>query len=68
MIRFVEIGSICILKNYLFWDVMPCSPLQFKGRFGETAGSACYVLHAGLLNGLSFDPEDGGDMFHRNNC
>jgi hypothetical protein len=25
--------------------------------------SACYLLYAGFLLGLFFDPEDGGDMF-----
>jgi hypothetical protein len=25
--------------------------------------SACYLLHAGFLLGLYFDPEDEGDMF-----
>jgi hypothetical protein len=27
---------------------------------------ACYLLHAGLLFGLIFDSEAGGDMFLRN--
>jgi hypothetical protein len=25
--------------------------------------AACFLLHAGFLLGLFFDPEDGGDMF-----
>jgi hypothetical protein len=32
----------------------------------QEAGSACYLLHAGLLLGLSFDPKDGGNMLLRN--
>jgi hypothetical protein len=29
-------------------------------------GSACYLLHAGYLLGLFFDPEDGSDMLLQN--
>jgi hypothetical protein len=66
MITFVDIGSICILKSSVFWDLTPWSPLQVKGRFGGTATSASYVLHAALLHGLFVDPEEGGDIFLRN--
>jgi hypothetical protein len=30
---------------------------------GSKQSSACYLLQAGFLLGLFFDPEDGGDMF-----
>jgi hypothetical protein len=30
------------------------------------SASACYLLHAGFLLGLFFDPEDGNDMFLQN--
>jgi hypothetical protein len=33
---------------------------------GRVLFSACYLLHAGFLFGLFFDPEDEGDMFLRN--
>jgi hypothetical protein len=29
-------------------------------------GFASYILHAGFMYGLFFDPEDGSDMFLRN--
>jgi hypothetical protein len=35
-------------------------------RYQAESGSACYLLHAGFLLDLFFDPKDGGDMFLRN--
>jgi hypothetical protein len=32
---------------------------------GSKESPYCYLLHVGLLLGLSFDPEDGGDMLLR---
>jgi hypothetical protein len=34
--------------------------------FEVVISRSCYLLHAGFLFGLFFDPEDGGDMFFRN--
>jgi hypothetical protein len=31
-----------------------------------TCGYTCYLLHAGFLLSLFFDPEDGGEIFLRN--
>jgi hypothetical protein len=41
-------------------DIMPCSPLKV-----QVASRVCYLIHAGFLPGLFFDPDDGGDMFLR---
>jgi hypothetical protein len=49
-----EILTVVVMKNIIFWDIMPCSLLKVNL-------ATCF--HAGILLGLSFDPEDGGDMF-----
>jgi hypothetical protein len=41
--------------------------LQLQGRrISQTKYKGEKWLQAGLFLGFSFDPEDGGDMFHRN--
>jgi hypothetical protein len=50
--------KLFLIKSYIFWDIMPCSPLTFQGT--------CHLhllLHAGYLLVLFFDPEVGGNMF-----
>jgi hypothetical protein len=58
------------LKNCIFWDTRPCSPLNVNRRFGGTRNQlesrVIYLLHAVFLLGSFIDPEDGGDMFLRN--
>jgi hypothetical protein len=61
-----EVLTAMVVKSTVFWDNMPCSPLKVDQHFGEThykQSSAPYLLHAGFLLGLFFDPEDGGNMF-----
>jgi hypothetical protein len=48
------------MKNTAFWDITPCSLLKVRA-----ARRATY-FHSGILLGLFFDPEDGGDIFIRN--
>jgi hypothetical protein len=72
----VEILTAVDMKNSVFWDVLPCSPVKVNQCFG-----GIYCLH---LQGLRvsqprnqyetgskmlylfFDPEDGGDIFLQN--
>jgi hypothetical protein len=64
-------------EEYIFWDITPCSPPKVNRRFGGTyrlylqGGIISRALlatcfHSGILLGLFFVPENGGDMFLRN--
>jgi hypothetical protein len=52
-----EVLTAVVMRFSIFWDIKPLSEPYSK------KSSACHLLHAGLLLGLFFDPEDGGDMF-----
>jgi hypothetical protein len=54
-----EVLTAVVMKSYIFWDITPCSPFKVNQRF-------CYLLHAGFLLALLFDPEDGDGLFFRN--
>jgi hypothetical protein len=32
----LEIPTAVLMKRFIFWNIMPCSPLKINGRFGET--------------------------------
>jgi hypothetical protein len=59
------------MKDTIFWDIMPRSPLKVSRRFGGTyrlsiqgrKALLATCFRAGFLLGLIFDSEDGGDMF-----
>jgi hypothetical protein len=75
-----EVLRAVVTKSSIFWDTMPCSPLQVNGRFGGTCSlhfqgrrtnqvrnqAVSFLFYAGLLIGLFFDPQNGGDRFLRN--
>jgi hypothetical protein len=46
--------------------VLEKGPGNNRTCFLCSASFVCYLLHVGLLLGLFFDPEVGGDMFLRN--
>jgi hypothetical protein len=68
----ISLNTQGLLMIYIYWDITPCSfrgtyRLHLQGGIISEAGSkqspACYLLHAGFLFGLFFDPEDVGDRF-----
>jgi ribosome maturation factor RimP len=71
-----EVLTAVVMKSNVFWDIMPCSPLKVNRRFGgispPSSGSKnkpallATSFHSGILLGIFFDHEDGGDMFLRN--
>jgi hypothetical protein len=46
-----EVLTAVVMKCSIFCDITPWS---------------CCLLHAGIVLGLHFNPEDGGDIFLRN--
>jgi hypothetical protein len=66
------------MKTSILWDTTPCITLKVDRRFGgiyrlhlQSGGisQAINQHEAGIrrsLSGLFFNPEDKGDMFHRN--
>jgi hypothetical protein len=50
--------TVVVMKSLVLWDIIPCSLSKDI--------LACYLLHAGFLLRLFFDPEDGGKMFLQN--
>jgi hypothetical protein len=79
-VEHVGFEVLTAVKNFISWDITPFQPVENKPTFrgnmsspsrsqGEAdnkQSSACCLLHAYFLLGLSFDPEDGGDLFLRN--
>jgi hypothetical protein len=47
---------VVVMKSSVFWDVRLCTPLEVS------PDSTDELPHAGLLLGLSFGSEDGGNV------
>jgi hypothetical protein len=58
---YVEIDEQSV-ETSVFWDIMPCKPLQGTQHFG---GTCRLNLDVGYMLG-SLDPEDGGGIILRN--
>jgi hypothetical protein len=57
------IYSVNMKYIYVGFEVLTAVVVNIYSLWYITRCSACYVLHAGFLPGLFFDPEDGYDMF-----
>jgi hypothetical protein len=55
----LKVLTAVVMKSFIFWDIMPCSPLAGLHPL------SCFVLVSFLL-GSHFNPEDGGDMYLQN--
>jgi hypothetical protein len=56
----LEIPITVVMENSIFWNIIPCSPLKVKRRFG---GTCLLNLHECFLFGLFIVPTDGSDVF-----
>jgi hypothetical protein len=54
-----EVFTAVVMKSHIFWDTMPCCPLQVDRRFWSNQLSRLFLLDL-------FGPEDGGVMILRN--
>jgi hypothetical protein len=66
-----------VMKRSVIAGIMPCSLLKvnwcfrgtchpdFQGQRNSRALLSTFLLHAGLLLGLLFDPEDGGILLQK---
>jgi hypothetical protein len=62
-LHYKEHALNCVKQKQIFWDVKPCSLVEFYNYFGSfpsSAYSACCFL------GLFFNDENGGNMFLQN--
>jgi hypothetical protein len=63
-----EVFTAVVMKSFMLCVITPCGPLKVNPHLGRTcrlhlqAPSTFYLLHAGFLLALFFDPEYGSVM------
>jgi hypothetical protein len=57
-----EVFTAVVMKNIIFWDVTPCSPLSFNRRFGGTYSMLIIVISEDIETYISKISQDSVAM------
>jgi hypothetical protein len=61
--------TAAVMRSSVFWDIRQSSATDaVEEHVAFMQSYVRYLLHAGSLLGIFFDPDEGSDIFLRNIC